>query len=139
MNSIHPNEMSHVQLNGHPFCTSGSSPKYKKNCFSVLRPFNTAVLAFCLFRPLSVFFLPFLSVVKKNLSNITFFWSFSRNGAQPCVVFDFKHVVVIGTYVYKNQRLCKNGRKIFRPYNFNWFIRHSGDSNFSVYFLFNYF
>ncbi|MFA6816808.1 MAG: hypothetical protein WCS73_11005, partial [Lentisphaeria bacterium] len=25
--------------------------------------------------------------------------------------------VVLGTYVYKNQRPCKNGRKIFCPYN----------------------
>ena len=59
--------MHYKPSNGHPFCTSGGSPKYKKNCASVLSPFSTPVLAFCLFRPLSVFFLPFLSVVKKIL------------------------------------------------------------------------
>jgi len=55
-----------------------------------------------------------------------------RSGARPCVVLDFKHAVVLGTCVYKNQRPGKNGRKIFRPYNFNRFIRYSGDFNFSV-------
>ncbi|MFA6816428.1 MAG: hypothetical protein WCS73_09050, partial [Lentisphaeria bacterium] len=55
-----------------------------------------------------------------------------RSGARTCVVLDFKYAVVMGTYVYKNQQPCKNGRKIFRPYNFNRFIRHSGDFNFSV-------
>ena len=41
-------------------------------------------------------------------------------------------IFLLKMYVYKKQRLCKNGRKIFRPYNFNRFIRHSGDFNFSV-------
>ena len=33
-------------INGHPFCTSGASPMYKKNCVNVPSPFNTPVLAF---------------------------------------------------------------------------------------------
>jgi len=47
-------------------------------------------------------------------------------------LYAYKHGVVMAMYVYKNQRSCKNGRKIFRPYNFNRFIRHSDDFNFSV-------